>query len=97
MLKQQLGIANIFFKLCSNIKRLRSKNGFQNVEPKARLIYLCQIMKNQIKSFLYENFKTPVYRTRLVMTNYWSLACNVGKDVRLENYGQIINESHILN
>ena len=44
-----------------------------------------------------ENLKTPVYRTRLVMTNYWSLACNVGEDVRLENYGQIINESHILN
>ena len=42
-----------------------------------------------------ENLKTPVYRTRLVMTNYWSLACNVGEDVRLENYGQIINESHI--
>ena len=58
-------------------------------------LFTCQILKNQIKSFLYENLKTPVYRTRLVMTNYWSLACNVGKDVRLENYGQIINESHI--
>lgn len=53
-------------------------------------LFTCQILKNQIKSFLYENLKTPVYRTRLVMTNYWL-------DVRLENYGQIINESHILN
>ena len=82
LLKQQLGIANIFSKLCSNIKRLRSKNGFQNVEPKARLIYLCQILKKKIKSFLYENLKTPVYRTRLVMTNYWSLACNASKSVK---------------
>ena len=53
--------------------------------------------KSDQKHSNYENLKTPVYRTRLVMTNYWSLACNVGEDVRLENYGQIINESHILN